>query len=184
MSQSSTSIKEIADNIGKVLQQVTITDAANDKIGGVSITSKHKTLIAALFVSLRNDENPITEPLILRKILEAIANGALVPANAQPVFNSLPYTTNLSQSIDFSKYVLKSDYDELRAAYDAIYDDAGSDKIVILSQEEYDGLGITDEQIVQFVDIAQEYEREEAIAIINQILNAEDDENDDTPSGY
>ncbi|MBA4849476.1 hypothetical protein [Emticicia sp. BO119] len=183
MNQSNHPTKEIAENVSNCLKAITIADAANDRIGGVSITSKQKALISAISVSLNSDENQISEQLILRKILEALAIGALIPASSlsrslSAINNYLPV-----QAFDPNQYVERAVYDELRSEYDQIYADAGSDNIVIMSREEYEELGLSEEQIGEIVNIAQQYEYPTAVQIVKQYLS--DEENDeDVSSGY
>lgn len=161
MKESQESFKETIDKIDYCLQGISVLEPANNKIGGVSVTSRQKSFLAALSL------NHVNEPFVIRKILQAVLNGLLVPLHQQ-----IPVSPQ-SPQFDYNQFVPIEEFQALKQAYDAIFEQANSEEIAILSIEELNGLQLSDEKLEEIIQIGQSYPPKEAFQIIKQFLHSD-----------
>lgn len=168
------SYERILAQFNQMLGRIMVQDSANTRVGGVSFTALQKQFLVAL--ALNHD----SEQMVLRKILQGILSGELVPYQAQ---TSIPVMDTL---VSVDKYhELHEQYQKLEADYLEIFSKVGSDNIVIIPKEQYllltqpkaNTYQITDDAIRSIIDIVTDNDdNDEALEEIRAYLNGESDE--------
>ncbi|WP_337045398.1 hypothetical protein [Emticicia sp. 17c] len=155
--------------IDAVLRNILIQDAANSRVGGVSVTALQKQLLATLATHHESEQ------VVLRKILQGILNQEL---------GSLATQAPPAELVSAEQYeALTQQYNELAKDYQAIFTQAGSDHVVVIPKATYNQLTATrqpsyrilDEDIYELIRIVTEHDDDDqALQAIKAYLNADE----------